>query len=55
MNREDGFYWIKYIEHWEVAEFEEGYWWLTAVEINIKEVNILEINETRILPPNEKQ
>lgn len=32
MNREDGFYWVKYHDRWEVSEFLSGVWWGTGID-----------------------
>lgn len=58
MEREDGFYWVKYIGpwktekdgNWNVMEYYKNCWYLTGHAGIIEEKNIA-INETRLLPP----
>ncbi len=51
--RETGFYWVKYHGHWEVALLDNGFWYLTASQKEIKPEMFDFINETRILNPDD--
>jgi hypothetical protein len=49
--RETGYYWVMFEGHWEVAYFQDGAF--KVDEIIVSPTNLDEINETRILSPNE--
>lgn len=57
MSRQSGYYWVKRRCSWVVAEFVDDidvqYWLLTDEEYGLEECYLEEINETRILAPNE--
>lgn len=60
MKREIGYYWVKDEENvWVVSEYEwnynqtEMYWYFGESEDGVKDEFLLEINETRILNPDE--
>jgi hypothetical protein len=33
MDRENGFYWVKIGDNWEVAEWAQGHWWVCGSEV----------------------
>jgi len=52
MERESGFYWVKYQGELEVAEFTSGsMWYLAGNEIAYTSNEMDEINETKLHPP----
>lgn len=53
MKREIGYYWIKLISEWEVAEWTGTMWLLSGVDIIFTDNAITIINETKLEPPNE--
>ena len=55
MERKSGFYWIKYGVDWEVAWFDSkaNDWSLVAMELNLVDDDMTEINENRIMSPDE--
>lgn len=55
MERKSGFYWIKYCEEWGSAWFDSkaNDWSLVAMELNLFDDDMTEINENRIMSPDE--
>lgn len=59
MSRQSGYYWVKRSGSaaWSIAEFVDDmdvqYWLLTDEEYGRSEFELYEINETRILAPDE--
>ena len=51
----DGFYWTKLNGTWRVARFstETQQWYLAGIECGFDGPEFEEINEQRILPPNQ--
>lgn len=53
--RSDGYFWVKEFEHsdWEIAQYdsENDAWSLMWEELPLSDNELFEINETRILPP----
>lgn len=48
MNRKPGFYWVNYSDGFEIARWESGYWYLTAMSIGNVDEEMIEIDERRI-------
>lgn len=53
MKRETGYYWVKYSGEWCAAYYDGAYWSLQKWLIDFKDSDFTEINETRILNPDE--
>ena len=55
MERKSGFYWVKYCGRWETAWFDSKVndWSLVAMELNLVDDDMTEINENRIMSPDE--
>ena len=53
--RKSGFYWVKYCEEWESAWFDSkaNDWSLVAMELNLVDDDMTEINPNRIMSPDE--
>lgn len=57
MKRAKGYYWVKIGEYisWEIAEYAgNGEWYRMDSDYGAEECDIAEINENRILSPDEK-
>lgn len=59
--RAEGFYWVRHelssVEEptWEPAHWDVSYggrWWLTGLENMVYDHELIEVNETPILPPS---
>ena len=55
MERKSGFYWVKYSEVWEPGWFDSkaNDWSLVATELQLTDSDMKEINENRIMSPDE--
>ena len=55
MERKSGFYWVKYSGGWEPAWFDSkaNDWSLVALELQLTDDDMIEINENRIMSPGE--
>lgn len=58
--RQQGFYWVKWLNNWEVAQWVthdrdevNGTWWMIQNEGLFSDNEFQEINEQRILSPEE--
>ena len=53
MIRQEGYYWIRQYDstELEVAQWDDGMWWLTGADQSYRDDEILYINETQLLPP----
>lgn len=54
--RESGWYWVKWEDEWQPAEWMEakGEWWLPNSVLPTRERDMEAIEETRLIPPNEQ-
>jgi hypothetical protein len=43
MNRNNGFYWVWLHSEWEVAEYEDGLWWLCGADVPFKSDDLQDI------------
>ncbi len=56
MEREEGYYWVKEgIDDWQVAWWGSKVWWLPLVEKPLDDKYFTEIDERRIINPNENK
>ena len=55
MERKSGFYWVRYSGDWESAWFDSkaNDWSLVASELQFTDDDMIEINENRIMSPDE--
>ena len=55
MERKSGFYWVKFGGDWETAWFDSkaNDWSLVAMELNLFDDDMTEINPNRIMSPDE--
>ena len=51
MKREDGWYHIKRNDGWCIAESVDGEWYLPTFSFGIFELQVLEVDERRIVRP----
>jgi hypothetical protein len=56
MKRTSGYYWVKYEGSWTVAQYKDNaYWWVLTFQTDFEDDEFDEINEDRILTPEEIQ
>ncbi len=55
MARKSGYYWVKYIKEWEAGYFDkkDNEWFLTGTDSTYKDSDFEQINENRIMSPDE--
>ena len=54
MKREPGYYWVKEGNlGWSIAYFGGLYWWFVGLKYDYEDSEMDEINESRILSPDE--
>lgn len=58
MKRDNGYYWVKIIDDWCIAHYStngiDEAWWLAGFFKSLPTNYFKEINETRILSPDEQ-
>jgi hypothetical protein len=56
MQRENGYYWVRFYENtaWETAYWCGLKWWIVLNDEGYNEKDLFEVNESRILNPDEK-
>lgn len=47
--REEGYYWVKYLDEWRVGHWIGYEWFLTEYMGNMRDDNLSEIDENRIV------
>ncbi len=53
MERQEGYYWVKYYDAFEIAEWKEGVWLLCGIDDKYSDNDLSFINENRIKYPGE--
>ena len=46
--RKEGYYWVKYLDAWFVAEYDNGKWYFTGIERSFCECDLEDVKEEKI-------
>lgn len=53
MSREEGFYWVFYVDEWVICKWSGESWWVPCNEHYFYDDDFDQINERKIENPNE--